>query len=275
MGYFGFSGGVFQSSASRVKLADVNHAAREKHMSEAEFAATGPTLTASQQYLYKPMSWDGSKTAVLLMNSDSSKQDLTLKLADVPGMTGPCDVRDLWERKDLGNHADTVTVSVESHDAAFLMLSGCTFAPTPPPPAQSTVVNPASGKCLDIYNNEFKNEAKVQIYSCNGGDNQQWMLQDGALVNPASGMCLDIYNHDGLSPDQYKDETKVELYSCNGNPNQQWELQGGQLVNPPSGKCLDIYSPSGALENETPLQLFTCGAGKVNQGWEMQEEFLV
>merc|ERR1712159_619983 len=128
--YFGFSGGPFQSSASQVKLAEVNHAAREKHMSEAEFAAMGPTLTASQQYLYKPMSWDGSKTAVLLMNSDTSKKDLTLKLADVPGMTGPCDVRDLWARKDLGNHADAVTVSVESHDAAFLLLSGCTSAPT-------------------------------------------------------------------------------------------------------------------------------------------------
>merc|ERR1712096_298460 len=114
------------------------------------------------------MSWDGSKTAVLLTNSDTSKKDLTLKLADVPGMTGPCDVRDLWAPKDLGNHADTVTVSVESHDAAFLLLSGCTFAPTPPPPAQSTVVNPTSGKCLDIYNNEFKDEAKVEIYSCNG-----------------------------------------------------------------------------------------------------------
>merc|ERR1711939_1241010 len=105
--------------------------------------------------------------------------------------------------------------------------------------------------------------------------NQEWLLQDSKIVNPASGKCLDINNHDGLPPDQYKDETKVELYSCNGNPNQEWALQNGQLVNPPSGKCLDIHSPSGALDNETPVQLFSCGAGKANQAWEFQDENLV
>merc|ERR1712232_480537 len=113
------------------------------------------------------------------------------------------------------------------------MLSGCTSAPLPPPPAVNKIVNPASGKCLDIY------------------------------------------NHDGLSPDQYKDETKVELYSCNSNPNQKWQFMDGQLVNPPSGKCLDIHSPSGALDNETPLQIFTCGAGKANQEWKLQDAALV
>merc|ERR1711991_720904 len=122
-------------------------------------------------------------------------------------------------RKDLGNQADAVTVTVESHDAAFLLLSGCTFAPTPPPPAHSTVVNPASGKWLNIVTNkdhEYSNEAKVQIFTCDGGENQQWSLLNGALTNPYSGKCLDIYNPGMLSPDQYKDETKVQLFSCNG-----------------------------------------------------------
>merc|ERR1712070_1201602 len=128
---------------------------------------------------------------------------------------------------------------------------------------------------MDIYNFQYVNEAKVQLFDCNGGENQQWQLQGDVIVNPVSGKCLDIYNHDNLSPDQYKDETKVELYDCNGKPNQHWELQGGQLVNPPSGKCLDIYSPHGALENDTPLQLFACSAGKKNQQWDIQQEFLV
>lgn len=253
----------------------MNHAALQKGMSEQDKKAAGPTVSASSQYLYKPLAWDGSKTAVLLLNSDGSKQDLTLNLADVPGMKGPCDVRDIWEHKDLGNHADSITVSVDSHDGAFLVLSGCTSAPTPPPPAVSKVVNPASGKCMDIYNFQYKNEAKVQLFSCNGGDNQHWQLQGDAIVNPISGKCLDIYNHDGLAPDQYKDETKVELYDCNNLPNQKWEFQNGQLVNPPSGKCLDIKSPTGSLDNEAQLQLFTCGAGKKNQQWELQDAVVV
>jgi len=98
-------------------------------MTEAEVLATGPTVSSSQQYLYKPMAWDGTKTAVLLLNSEATAKELTLKLADVPGMTGPCDVRDIWEHKDLGNQVtESVTVTVESHDAAFLVLSGCTAA---------------------------------------------------------------------------------------------------------------------------------------------------
>jgi alpha-galactosidase len=124
--YAGYSGGVFKSSSDLVQLSEVNFAAMERHMDETSRQSTGPTLTASFQYLYKPLAWDGSKTAVLLLNSGDAKADLTLTLADVPGMAGPCDVRDIWEHKDLGNHKSDITVSVESHDAAFLVLSGCT-----------------------------------------------------------------------------------------------------------------------------------------------------
>jgi hypothetical protein len=31
----------------------------------------------------------------------------------------------------------------------------------------------------------------VELWTCNGGSNQQWKAQNGALVNPASGKCLD------------------------------------------------------------------------------------
>merc|ERR1712137_975305 len=272
--YAGYSGGVFQQSGASVHLDDVNHAEMERDMSDGERLATGPTISASHQYLYKPLAWDGTKTAVLLLNSDDATQNLTLKLADVPGMAGPCDVRDIWEHEDMGNHADSITVSVGSHDAAFLVLSGCTSAPTPPP-AISAIVNPASGKCMDIRNSDYSNEAQVQLFACSGGENQNWQLHDDAIVNPASGKCLDINNHNNLQPDQYKDETKVELYKCNGRPNQKWAFQDGQLVNPPSGKCLDIYSPKGALADGTPLQLFTCGKGKRNQRWQLTGAELV
>jgi alpha-galactosidase len=128
--YAGYSGGVFKKSNTMVELDDVNYAAMEKSMTDEERLSTGATVSTAFQYLYKPLTWDGTRTAVLMLNSDGAKQDLTLTLADVPGMTGPCDVRDVWEQKDLGNKADSITVSIESHDAAFLVLSGCTPAPT-------------------------------------------------------------------------------------------------------------------------------------------------
>merc|ERR1712070_108503 len=130
--YAGYSGGVFKKSSTMLKLDDVNYAAMEKSMSDEERLTTGATVSTAFQYLYKPLTWDGTRTAVLLLNSDNAKQDLTLTLADVPGLTGPCDVRDVWEHKNLGNHADSITVSVDSHDAAFLVLSGCKPAPIVP-----------------------------------------------------------------------------------------------------------------------------------------------
>ena len=57
-----------------VTLDDVNHAAMEKGMTEAELRATGPTVTASHQYLYKPFDYAGTKVAVILMNSDTMTQ---------------------------------------------------------------------------------------------------------------------------------------------------------------------------------------------------------
>merc|ERR1711865_1235704 len=97
-------------------------------------------------YLYKPMTWDKSTTAVLLINSDSGAQNLTLNFADVPGITGPCDVRCIWGRKDLGRYDLSFTHEVASHDSGFFMLSGCASTPVPPPPALSKIVNPTSGK---------------------------------------------------------------------------------------------------------------------------------
>merc|ERR1712178_75492 len=148
--YAGFSGGVFHESTKKVKLDDVNHAKAERDMTEDELLSTGPMITASHTFLYKPMTWDGTRTAVMLINSDDSAQDLTFNLADVPGLTGPCDVRCIWGHKDLGNFETSFTHEVASHDAMFLMLSGCTSAPTPPPPTASKIVKPAFCRCVEI-----------------------------------------------------------------------------------------------------------------------------
>jgi len=123
--YAGFSGGPFKKSSSLVKLDDVNHAAIEKGMTEADIMATGPTVSASFQYLYKPLEQDGAKVAVLLMNSGNNTIDLSLDFVDIPGVKcTKCKVRDIWSHKDVGTFSKTfVAKAVGAHDCVFLVIT--------------------------------------------------------------------------------------------------------------------------------------------------------
>merc|ERR1712032_1112214 len=107
--YAGFSGGPFQNSGSDVFLDDVNPSLMTKYMTEDERQATGPTVSSSYQYFYKPLDYAGTSAGVLLINTDSSTQNLKLSLADVPGLKGPCKIRDIWAHKDLGGADESMT----------------------------------------------------------------------------------------------------------------------------------------------------------------------
>merc|ERR1712217_272276 len=98
-------------------------------MGDDERQATGPTVAASSQYFYKPLDFAGTSAAVLLINADSSSADLKLNFEDVPGLKGPCKVRDVWNHKDLGSADASMTFKVASHDSAFLKLTECTSNP--------------------------------------------------------------------------------------------------------------------------------------------------
>ena len=66
--------------------------------------ASRASAPGALSYLYKPMAWDGSKAAVLLINVDTAPADLPVAFASVPGLVGAqCQVRDVWAHKDLGS----------------------------------------------------------------------------------------------------------------------------------------------------------------------------
>jgi hypothetical protein len=75
-----------------------------------------------------------------------------------------------------------------------------------------------NGKCLDIYRDEKASKAPVELWTCTGAANQEWIPVKGTLVNPISGRCLDdpAFN--------ITDSTHLEIYNCNGGSNQQWTL---------------------------------------------------
>merc|ERR1711879_939646 len=97
----------------------------EKGMTQAQRMATGPTLAPSWQYLYKPLTADGTKTAVLMMNHGDSAVDLTLNFIDIPGVQcTTCNVRDIWNHKDLGSSKTSfVAKAVGPHDCAFVIIT--------------------------------------------------------------------------------------------------------------------------------------------------------
>jgi len=118
--YAGFSGGPFKKSGDIVVLDEVNYAAMEKGMTEEQKQNTGPTVAPSWQYLYKPLKYDGTRVAVLLMNSGDASADLALDFADIPGLKcKTCNVRDIWEKKDLGKEDESITVKVFIHFQLF------------------------------------------------------------------------------------------------------------------------------------------------------------
>ncbi|MEV4118726.1 RICIN domain-containing protein [Micromonospora sp. NPDC049645] len=45
---------------------------------------------------------------------------------------------------------------------------------TPPPGGGTSVLRGAGGKCLDGYDNRTANGTAVEVWDCNGGDNQKW-----------------------------------------------------------------------------------------------------
>merc|ERR1712146_748115 len=94
-------------------------------MTEEQKKNTGPTVAPSWQYLYKPLKYDGTRVAVLLMNSGDASADLALDFADIPGLKcKTCNVRDIWNHRDLGTYSKSyVAKDVGSHDCAFLVIA--------------------------------------------------------------------------------------------------------------------------------------------------------
>eukprot|EP00965_Chrysotila_dentata_P150378 4966979-Pleurochrysis_carterae.AAC.4 len=82
-------------------------------------------VSASFQYLYKPLVANGTKVAVLMMNNQHWAQDLTLTFSEVPNLPcTTCNVRDVWARKDLGAYVVGYTATaVKPHDSVFLVIS--------------------------------------------------------------------------------------------------------------------------------------------------------
>ncbi|MGM1064321.1 RICIN domain-containing protein [Saccharothrix sp. Mg75] len=130
-----------------------------------------------------------------------------------------------------------------------------------------TLVARHSGKCADIPSSSRTDGAALKQYPCNGGQNQQWQVEDAGggyarLIARHSGKCL------GVADSSTADGAAVAQYACTGGQNQQWQLQATgshhRAVARHSGKCLDVTSASSA--DGAVVKQYSCNGGD-NQQW--------
>ena len=156
--------------------------------------------------------------------------------------------------------AGTSTVTVTAADGTGASAS-TSFTWTVAPAGSGLITAPLvgyQGLCLDLTGDSNTNGTKVEIYTCNGTNGQQWTEEPNGTIH-ADGKCLDVIG--GATGNG----SLVDLYDCNGTGAQVWQPQSdGALLNPQSGKCLDDTGWS--TTPGTQVQIWSC-TGNANQSW--------
>jgi glucose/arabinose dehydrogenase len=124
----------------------------------------------------------------------------------------------------------------------------------------SPVVGLASGRCLDVVAQSQADQARLNLYDCNGQANQAWTLTAaGELRVYDQPKCLDVAGEDTTAP------AVVQIYRCTGNANQKWRVNAdGSITGVQSGLCLDVTAENTA--NGAEVGMWTCN-GQGNQKW--------
>ncbi|HEV2646201.1 MAG TPA: ricin-type beta-trefoil lectin domain protein [Acidobacteriaceae bacterium] len=114
--------------------------------------------------------------------------------------------------------------------------------------------------CLDVVGGGTGNGSLVDLYTCNGGANQQWTVQsNGTLKNPTSGRCLDDPGGNTSS--------QLDIWDCGSGTNQQFLAPAqGAITSGISGKCLD--DKGGLASSGTHVDSYGCNNNS-SQQWEI------
>jgi lysophospholipase L1-like esterase len=133
------------------------------------------------------------------------------------------------------------------------------LAPSGPPlGTAAALVNPNSGRCLDVSGASSTAGSAAIIWDCHGQANQQWTRTAAGELRVYGTSCLDVYGGGTAN------NTNVIIWTCHGGANQKWtfRLNGTVLANA-AGKCLNLAG--GALVNGTRVQIHDCDATAAQQ----------
>ncbi|KUM98982.1 coagulation factor 5/8 type domain-containing protein [Streptomyces cellostaticus] len=146
--------------------------------------------------------------------------------------------------------------------AASLLTAAPAHATTSAlPTGFATVMNAASGRCLDAKAAGTANGTVVQQYACNTTTAQQWSFAATSDGYVRIGNGSDTGQVVDVADVSTADNAPVHLWSYGGGANQQWlpvDDGGGafHFVNRGSGKCLD--DPGASLADSVQFVQYTC-----------------
>lgn len=133
------------------------------------------------------------------------------------------------------------------------------------------LIHRTSGKCLDLAGGSAADGAKIQLWTCTGGSNQQWRLDplphgNYRLVHIQSGKVLDAAA--GLN----RDGAAVRQWSWKGTKNQQLHFSPSnegwlRIAFAESGKLLDVQGCADADGSSIHQWTWT---GSDCQQWRLQ-----
>jgi hypothetical protein len=157
----------------------------------------------------------------------------------------------------LGKCLDAAGGNVTNHTPVDLNDCNGTGAQTWIHRADGGLLNPQSGRCLDVPDgNTTPGAVQLQLYDCAAVAAQGWKLPPGPITG-IGGMCVDVAGADPASA------TAINLYTCNQSDAQRWSAAGDGTLRA-FGKCLDAQH--GGTANGTPIALFDCN-GSGAQVW--------
>ncbi|MEU9010542.1 RICIN domain-containing protein [Streptomyces sp. NPDC048479] len=120
----------------------------------------------------------------------------------------------------------------------------------------------AKGMCLDVAGGGKTAGTPVQVYTCNGGAAQQWMVEGTEdnlhLRNVGSYKCLDVAGNKSANG------TKIQISDCYNTPGQSWKgdvRAATTLKSNTTGKCLDLSTLAKSVDG----RLWDCNAGNAQK----------
>ncbi|MER5971511.1 ricin-type beta-trefoil lectin domain protein [Streptomyces sp. NPDC002055] len=209
------------------------------------FTADGkPTPSMGETYMRNHISHELGHTLGLTHANRSSTRGDCVKGSDSGEKPVMCTPAMAYQDKRAGSY-------VQQFDVQGLRFLARGAGATPPPQGKVTGLG---GKCLDVKGGKAANGTQIQLFTCNAGVAQSWIVgKDGTFR--ALGKCLDNARNAST------DGNKIGLSDCHGGAAQRWSVNAkGQIVHVASGKVLDVTG--GRTTNGTKVQLHAPNTNK-------------
>jgi hypothetical protein len=153
-------------------------------------------------------------------------------------------------------------------NCADIHISGGAWGPYRPNSIKLS--NEEVTKCIDLPNGDTTNGNKVEVWDCNGSDNQNWEVHDGTIrlkKNPKK--CLD------LPGGAQSNGNKLQIWDCNGQAGSQnwmYDESAQRLYLANSKKCIDLEG--GNTDNGNAVVLWDCNSNW-HQWWTAADPFQI